>query len=142
MGYSSYIESGQDLLFSRPLTAREVRDALTFIENTGYLQHFLQLNVITEKVETDEGTLIKTTADSLVTTGEEGKAYDLEGGLAQFLSILPLDVTASGAIERIGEEWPDAERLYVRSRRVISVKPEITWTSPEGEIEKVKAYGS
>ena len=142
MGYSSYISSEQKLTFSRPLNARETRDARTAIEGTSYLSWFFQLDITEDTVETDEGTLTRTTAIGLITTGVEDKAYGLLDELRSFfLNALPDDVTVTGYIERIGEEWPDAERLYATpDRHIVSVRPEIAWRSPEGNYESVKAY--
>lgn len=140
MGYNSYITSVQELTFSRPLNARETRDARTVIESTSYLSYFFNLDEMHETVETDEGTLTKTTASSLTTTGNEGKAYDAESELRDFILLLPKGVTVSGVIERIGEEWPDAERWYVDGRTVTSVRPTVIWNAPDGSFESVKAY--
>ena len=55
MGYNSYISGDQRLDFSRPLTAGEVREMNRVVMATGYLSYFLQLDVQTQEIETDEG---------------------------------------------------------------------------------------
>jgi len=130
MGYSSYVASGQYIEFSRPLIASEIRPIQELMSGLGYADYFLRLEVDEEATETDEGTLTKRTAACLTTAGNEGKASGLAKELQDVINALPKDVTASGYIERIGEGFPDAERLHALGRRVISVKAEIVWREP------------
>ncbi len=89
-----------------------------------------ELETEVEKIETDDGTLIKFSAYGITGIGDELKAYEWENILRSLIDALPLDVTASGYIEREGEgrgEGPDLERLYVKGRTVRAVKPIIVW---------------
>jgi hypothetical protein len=129
MGYNSYIGEA-DLAFSRPLTASEVRAFLRVLKAAEWASYFLDLDVREETVETDEGTLTKKSAQSLSAIGNSGKAYGLIEDLTALIKSLPADVTVSGHVERIGEEFPDAERIHVIGRRVVAVKAEIVWPDP------------
>jgi hypothetical protein len=130
MGYSSYVSSDQEITFSRALRPLETRAMESLLATQDWASYFLQLDIKEETIETDEGTLTRRTASALSTRGNEGKAYGLEDDLQKLINALPADVTASGCIERIGEEWPDAERLHVVGRRVVSVTAEILWRDP------------
>ena len=130
MGYNSYISSDNGYTFSRPLNATEARAFQQVLSATNYASYFLGLDVQEETVETDEGTLTRISADSLTPTGNEGKAYEIFADLQKLINALPADVTVSGYVERIGEEFPDAERIHVLGRRVVSVKAEIAWPDP------------
>jgi hypothetical protein len=129
MGYSSYVTS-DGLTFSRTLNAVETR-ALEAAATENFT-YFLTIERTEETVETNDGTLTKVSCESISAVHSTGKAYTLAEDLQRVLRALPTDVTAHGYIERIGEEWPDAERLYVVSQTVVSVIPKITWTAPEG----------
>jgi hypothetical protein len=129
MGYSSYV-TGDGLTFSRALTASEVRAFLRILKASEWASYFLNLDVQEETVETDEGTLTKMSAQSLSATGTSGTAYGLTEDLTALIKSLPADVTVSGYVERIGEEFPDAERIHVIGRRVVAVKAEIVWPDP------------
>ena len=64
-------------------------------------------------------------------TDESGRFYTLEADLRILLNALPADVEVTGFIERIGEEWPDAQRFYVTGEHaVMAVRPRIEWTDP------------
>jgi hypothetical protein len=130
MGYNSYVASGQEITFSRPLKASETRALESVLDGLNWASFFLTVEAQEETIETDDGVLTKRTASMLTTTGNEGKAYELSEDLQKLINALPPDVTASGFIERIGEEWPDAERLHVIGRRVVSVTAEILWRDP------------
>jgi hypothetical protein len=129
MGYNSYV-TGDGFTFSRTLNAAEVRAFLRILKATDWASYFLNLDVQEETVETDEGTLTKKSAQSLSAIGNSGKAYGLTEDLTALIKWLPADVTVSGYIERIGEEFPDAERIHVIGRRVVAVKAEIVWPDP------------
>lgn len=129
MGYSSYVTS-DGLTFSRPLNAVETR-ALEAAATEDF-RYFFTIERTEETVETADGTLIKLSCESISTVDQSGKAYTLAEDLQWVLHALPTDVSVRGYVERIGEEWPDAERLYVVSQTVVSVIPKITWTAPEG----------
>ena len=113
MGYNSYVSSGQEITLSRPLKATEIRPVRELLDSLSYAGYFLALDVTEQEVEVEDGTLTKRSASGLTTTGNEGKAYDLASELQQVITALPTGITASGYIERIGEEFPDAERLHV-----------------------------
>ena len=70
---------------------------------------------------------------------DSGKYYHLEADLKILLGALPSDVEVTGFIERIGEQWPDAERLYAMptTRQVMSVRASITWIGPGGQTETI-----
>jgi hypothetical protein len=129
MGYNSYV-AGDGFTFSRALNATEVRAFLWALKGMDWASYFLNLDVQEETVETDEGTLTRTSAQSLSAIGNSGKAYGLIEDLTALIKSLPADVTVSGHIERIGEEFPDAERIHVIGRRVVAVKAEIVWPDP------------
>jgi len=62
---------------------------------------------------------------------DSGKYYHLEADLKILVNALPSDVEVTGFIERIGEEWPDAQRFYVTGEHaVMAVRPRIEWTNP------------
>ena len=126
MGYLSYISG--EMTFSRPLKRDEAAKARPF-ESDAW--QYYALTEEKETRETDDGTLIITrvTGIELLHT-EQVKAYEWESRLRMIIEKLPDDVTVSGYFERIGEEQPDMERLYVKGREVVSVRPTITWPQP------------
>lgn len=130
MGYISYVTSDDHLTFSRPLNATETRALETAV--TENFLYFLTIERTEETVETDDGTLTKVSCESISAVHESGKAYTLAEDLQRVLRALPSDVSVRGYIERIGDEWPDAERFYIVGHIVVSVTPQITWTAPEG----------
>ena len=128
MGYESHVEG--EIAFSRQLNGRDTRELRQHVSALN-CSYFLQPDVITQEIKTDEGILTRIQCQGLVAPGKTGKARDLEKDLAAIILTLPRDVTCAGYIERIGEDFPDAERLHVIGRRVISVKPSITWPDPK-----------
>lgn len=127
MGYRSSITGELD--FSRALNWKESEPIRVLLERDPWNVYALEAE--TEERETDEGTLT-----IVITTGlkplyeDEIKTYEWERVLREVLALLPADVIVSGYFERSGEEAPDFERLYVKGREVVSVKPEIVWPEP------------
>jgi len=122
MGYISTVTGS--LNFSRPLDQ---------FEYPALLDAFRQ---------TSGGTNYPFTAGQLGIYADEadsGKYYHLEADLKILVNALPSDVEVTGFIERIGEQWPDAERLYPlpTTRQVMSVRAAITWTGPGGQTETI-----
>ncbi len=126
MGYYSYLTG--EMTFSRSLKRDEATKARP-PESDPW--QFYKLTEEKETRETYEGTLTITrvTGTELIHT-DQVKAYEWESRLRMIVEKLPDDVTVSGYFERIGEEQPDMERLYVKGREVVSVRPTIMWPEP------------
>lgn len=129
MGYESVI-TGPGIDFSRPLNAKETRVLRETFSATDWASYLLCLNTSETEMDTDDGTLTKLECHG-IEPYRSGRAYGLENDLDQIIAALPEDVSASGYIERIGEEQPDMERLHVVGRRVVSVQAQIVWPDPE-----------
>lgn len=127
MGYYSQLSG--EVTFSRALNRRE---AQALEPALGDNWNVYKLRREEEERETDEGTLtiVRVTGIELKYYSRV-KAYEWERVLRGLINVLPEDVTASGCFERVGEESPDMERLYVVGRAVVSVKPEIIWPEPK-----------
>lgn len=125
MGYYSTIEG--EVYFSRPINKREAAPLIKVTEDPWNVYKLIS---DTEECETDEGTLTITRTVGIEPVGDEGKAYEWESILRRLIDALPGDVTAEGQLERSGEENGDMERLYIKGRTVIAVKPEIVWKDP------------
>jgi hypothetical protein len=136
MGYYSRIEG--EITFSRPLNRPETR-AVEAAQDKDWTYYSLITD--TEERETDEGTftILRTTGLEPDTDSRGGgiRAYEWESVLRAMINALPADVTASGTLERTGEESPDMERLWLTGREVHSIKPIITWKYPDGSTEEV-----
>ncbi len=129
MGY--YSDLSGEVTFSRSLTVKEAKKVK---EAQDSVWGYYELIQEAETREVDEGTLTVTRTTGLRLLEEvqsQCKAYEWKNMLRAMIEALPEDVTTSGYFERIGEESPDMERLYVIGRRVVSVKPEIVWPEPE-----------
>lgn len=126
MGYLSYISG--EMTFSRPLKRDEAAKARPSESDPW---QYYKLTEEKETRETDEGTLTITrvTGIELIHT-KQTKAYEWESRLRMIVEKLPDDVVVSGYFERVGEDQPDMERLYVKDREVVSVEPTITWLEP------------
>lgn len=125
MGYYSTFDG--ELVFSRPLNGRETRALKPALNNNWSVYELITEH---EERETDEGVLTVVQTTGIRPREDQLKAYEWQRVLQDMVNALPEDVTVSGYIERSGEESPDLERLYVRGRAVVSVKPEIVWPEP------------
>jgi len=127
MGYISSLEG--EMEFSRPLTRKESAPlALAFEDNW----NVFELITETETRETDEGELTVTKTYGVGLSMSSAKAYEMARVLQEAITALPEDVKVTGYFERVGEEQPDMERLYVVGRKVVVVQARITWDIPEG----------
>lgn len=125
----SYSNISGQLEFSRSLNRKEAEPIRLFLKSDDWNVYALAIEL--DEHETDEGVLIIAQATGLEPLYEEEiKAYEWERVLREAVALLPADVTVSGYFERSGEQTPDLERLYVKGRDVVSVKPEIVWPEP------------
>lgn len=131
MGYESHI-TGDGITFSRPLVGAEVRALRGVFSATDWASYLLRLTISETQIETDEGILTRIECGG-ITPYQSGKAYGLIEDLEKVIAALPADVTASGHIERIGEEFPDAERIYAAGRTIVVHQAVVGWpAAPEG----------
>src|SRR5258708_39585306 len=71
-------------------------------------------------------------ADGIIpATDESIKAYEIEDEVGALVADYASGHTFSGFLEISGEEQGDLSRLYVRGRRVVRVKPTLTWPAEE-----------
>ena len=125
MGYRSAIEG--EITFSRPLNRREAAPLAEIMKDPW---NVYELVTEMEERDTDEGTLTIHSTEGVRSMGDGFKAYEWESILRRLIDALPDGVTASGYLQRDGEETGDMERLYVRGCVVTSVKPRIIWDVP------------
>lgn len=126
MGYLSRITG--ELVFSRSLKRSEFAPIQSLLSKD--IWNVFVLEVKMEEREIDEGTLTVVCATGLTAFEEEGKAYEWKRVLQEVVALMPGDVRISGYFERQGEGHGDdfdLERLYVRGREVVSIKPKIVW---------------
>src|SRR3954471_12583196 len=125
MGYIS--EMSGEMEFSRPLNYGETKRAQAAL---GGNWSYYRLDADEEIRETPEGELHVAIARGIELEISTGKAYEWHSRLQDLVNALPADVIVSGYFERSGEEASDLERLHVKGREVVSVKPEIVWPEP------------
>ncbi len=128
MGYGSAV-SGQ-IDFTPGMSGNKAREYLERVKGTradDWNGGMIEVSQVVTERDTPEGTLITVHVGGLDASEGSWKAYELERIVREFIEALPEDQSVSGYIQRIGEEWPDAERLIVKGRTVTSVKPKITW---------------
>lgn len=128
MGYESDI-GGDGIAFSRPLNGAETRALRKVFSGTGWASYLLRLAISEKQIDTTDGVLNKVECWG-IEPYQSGKAGGLQDDLEKILISLPEDVTAFGYIERIGEQFPDAERLHAVDRKIVSVKAAVTWPEP------------
>jgi hypothetical protein len=129
MGYYSSLDG--EIMFSRSINRGEAEALKPVLDDVWNVYELMEDR---EERETDGGTLtlVRTTGIGLKYE-DQVKAYEWERVLRELVNALPADVTCSGYFQRLGEEQPDMERLYVLGRDVVSVKPEIVWPEPKAE---------
>ena len=131
MGYESHI-TGDGITFSRPLVGAEVRALQAVFSATDWASCLLRLT-ISDTAALDPGQDALVGLDLRLTPYRSGEAYGLIEDLEKVIAALPVDVTASGFIERIGEKFRDAERIYAAGRKIVVHQAVVTWpAAPEG----------
>jgi hypothetical protein len=126
MGYNTRVTGA--ILITPPLTAAELRAHPEVKDgDCAYVQ------VNEEPVETDEGTLIRTTGNAIVPwRDEEYKAYDLVEQVQHIVSTFP-DRAYEGRFDCYGEENPDIWRLVIRDGRAVQIRPQLIWPDEAGD---------
>jgi hypothetical protein len=85
------------------------------------------LDIAEEKVDTDEGELIRRTAGGLLPRWEdEYRAYHLVEHVQKAVDSFP-GHTFTGRLECEGEENTDMWRVVIRDGRAVRVEPRIVW---------------
>lgn len=87
----------------------------------------IKLLVEEDEVETSMGVMITKSAIAVVPVDDQTKAYDIETELQALVNSTNREHQFNGFIEGEGEDNDDMWRLYVKDRKVIRVRPTITW---------------
>lgn len=91
----------------------------------------VRLDILTQEVHTEEGTLVRKTCAAIEPWKEEAyKGYDVQGVLQSIIDMHP-EHTFSGYFECFYEEPGVMWRLVVTGRTVQKIEPVITWPEPE-----------
>lgn len=131
MGYRTHVTG--ELNITPPLVWSEIRDtpfnASSLDSYDGLMEVKLRIQEV--RVETDEGSLIRKTASTLIGAFEEGyKAYHLVDHVQMAVDAFP-GHTWTGRFDCEGEENGDLWRVVIRDGRAVKVTPRIVW--PDGE---------
>ncbi len=128
MGYISYLTG--EITIDPPLTNAEIRESGLLASKGSWLD--VKLRIGEQQVETDDGTLLRRTADALIPGTEDGfKAYEFGSHLAAAVRKLD-DGTRhlTGEIVRVGGDAGDVERWIVRDGQITSEQAKLIW--PDG----------
>jgi hypothetical protein len=130
MGYTTYVTG--EFAITPPLTWNEFKDSPFAPHNvkSGW-EPSLILRVDEDSVDTDEGPLLKRTADALVMREiseyrERGLVDEVQSAIDSFPGH-----TWYGLLECEGEENTDMWRVAIRNGRAVRVDPEIVWPNED-----------
>ncbi|WP_431781768.1 DUF6205 family protein [Streptomyces chumphonensis] len=124
MGYYTTVEG--EITITPPLTWAELKDS-PFGRNPNPALRDVTLVIAEEKVDTDEGPLLRRTGTALVPTYADGyKAYHLVEHVQEAIDAFP-GHTFAGRLDCSGADAGDMWRVVVRDGRAVEVRPRIVW---------------
>ncbi|MFJ2110608.1 DUF6205 family protein [Streptomyces sp. NPDC087850] len=128
MGYKTHVTG--ELAINPPLTWAEIKNSIFDPADLSDSQNVM-LAITEERVDTDEGVLIRRTGTAIVSRWEESfKAYHLVEHVQMAIDAFP-DHEWTGRLECEGEENTDVWRVIVRDRRAVKIEPRIVWPDEE-----------
>lgn len=138
MGYTTRVRG--EFTIEPPLTWNEIKESpFIFPSALGRLvreyradELDLALRVNETTVETEEGTLVRRTAPTLVMREiDEYRAHNLVEQVQQCIDLFP-GHTFTGRLDCEGEENTDQWRVIVRDGRAVRIQPRIVWPDEDG----------
>ncbi|MFJ4847523.1 DUF6205 family protein [Streptomyces sp. NPDC088733] len=127
MGYYTTVTG--EFQIEPPLTWAEFRDSpfnSTSIDAWDGLKE-VRLRVVEDRVDTDEGSLIRKTAAALTPETDEGRKYHhLIEHVQQVIDAFP-GHAFTGRLDCEGEATGDLWRVVIREGRAVKVTPRIVW---------------